>query len=231
MTHLFLTFVKYGLLCFGGGYMLIPLLLSDFVGEGKVFTSEEFGNLVSIAQMTPGPVGINTATYVGYLQGAFLGALLATFGLVVPSLILGSAAVTGINRWKDTFAVRGIGFDSDDFICGDCFLGHVYLYRIYSVELSDKMGNLSASGSGSGLWIFLGRMPYLRCLFPADAENKSAYDSADSWIGCCRSCFCSDLKIRMIPDFFQEIFGYVVCLCCAFRFFCCGYGYSGENGG
>ncbi len=108
MTHLFLTFVKYGLLCFGGGYMLIPLLLSDFVGEGKVFTSEEFGNLVSIAQVTPGPVGINTATYVGYLQGAFLGALLATFGLVVPSLILGSAAVTGINRWKDTFAVRGI---------------------------------------------------------------------------------------------------------------------------
>ena len=105
---LFLHFCKFTVLCFGGGYMLIPLLTEEFVGPDKVLTESAFGNLVSVAQVTPGPVGLNTATYVGYVNGGFFGSLAASLGMVVPTLVLGCSAVAGINRWKDTFLVTGM---------------------------------------------------------------------------------------------------------------------------
>lgn len=105
---LFLHFCKFTVLCFGGGYMLIPLLTEEFVGPDKVLTESAFGNLVSVAQVTPGPVGLNTATYVGYVNGGFFGSLAASLGMVVPTLLIGCSAVAGINRWKDTFLVRGM---------------------------------------------------------------------------------------------------------------------------
>ena len=106
--HLFLTFCKFSLLCFGGGYMLIPLLTAEFVGEGKLLTVERFGNLVSISQLTPGPVGINTATFTGFLQGGFWGSLAATAGLVFPTLILAGLAISFINANKDKKWLQGI---------------------------------------------------------------------------------------------------------------------------
>ena len=105
---LFLHFCKFTVLCFGGGYMLIPLLTEEFVGSGKVLSESAFGNLVSVAQVTPGPVGLNTATYVGYVNGGFFGSLAASLGMVVPTLLIGCSAVAGINRWKDTFLVKGM---------------------------------------------------------------------------------------------------------------------------
>ena len=105
---LFLQFCKFTVLCFGGGYMLIPLLTEEFVGPDKVLTESAFGNLVSVAQVTPGPVGLNTATYVGYVNGGFFGSLAASLGMVVPTLLIGCSAVAGINRWKDTFLVTGM---------------------------------------------------------------------------------------------------------------------------
>ena len=72
----FLLFVKYSVLCFGGGYVLIPLLNSDMVGAPpKLLTPELFARYISISQVTPGPVFINVATFVGYLQSGFFGAL------------------------------------------------------------------------------------------------------------------------------------------------------------
>ena len=90
LVSIFLVFFKFGLLCFGGGYMLIPLLSAELVGTGPShpLTPEAFANLVSIAQVTPGPVGINTATYVGYTQRGVLGACLGTVGMVMPALFL-----------------------------------------------------------------------------------------------------------------------------------------------
>lgn len=105
---LFLTFVKFGLLCFGGGYVLVPLIIQDFVQTRKLFTPEEFGNLLSISQVTPGPIGINTATYVGYMQNGFFGSLVATFSLIFPALILTPLAIISLNKWQDKFVVKGI---------------------------------------------------------------------------------------------------------------------------
>ncbi|MBO7327815.1 MAG: chromate transporter [Lentisphaeria bacterium] len=105
---LFLNFCKFGLLCFGGGYMLIPLLTAEFVGEGKLLTPERFGNLVSISQLTPGPVGINTATFVGYISSNVFGSLAATCGLVFPTLILAGIAMKFIIKYRDHRVMKGI---------------------------------------------------------------------------------------------------------------------------
>lgn len=105
---IFVLFNKFSMLCFGGGYMLIPLIISDCVEKYHFITLEEFGNLLSISQLTPGPIGINTATYVGYLQGGFFSSLAATTGLVLPTFVLSSLAILGIRKWKDTFIIKGI---------------------------------------------------------------------------------------------------------------------------
>jgi len=111
MNHciiLFFQFCKFSVLCFGGGYMLIPLLTAEFVDQEQVLTMSEFGNLLSVAQVTPGPVGLNTATYVGYVNEGFFGSLAASLGLVVPTILIGCSAAAGINRWKETFLVKGM---------------------------------------------------------------------------------------------------------------------------
>ena len=108
LLMLFVNFCKFGLLCFGGGYMLIPLLTAEFVGEDKMLTASRFGNLVSISQLTPGPVGINTATFVGYISSGFWGALAATLGLVFPTLILAGLAMKFIIKYRDHKAMKGI---------------------------------------------------------------------------------------------------------------------------
>ena len=105
---LFLHFCKFSVLCFGGGYMLIPLLTAEFVDQEQVLTMSEFGNLLSVAQVTPGPVGLNTATYVGYVNEGFFGSLAASLGLIVPTILIGCSAAAGINRWKETFLVKGM---------------------------------------------------------------------------------------------------------------------------
>ena len=111
MTHyivLFFQFCKFSVLCFGGGYMLIPLLTAEFVDREGVLTMDQFGNLLSVAQVTPGPVGLNTATYVGFVNGGFFGSLAASLGLIAPTIVIGCSAAAGIARWKDKFIVQGM---------------------------------------------------------------------------------------------------------------------------
>jgi len=69
LLYLFLQFVKFGALAFGGGFTIFPLLFDTFVTQTGDFTADAFGNLISIAQITPGPVTINIATFVGFLRG------------------------------------------------------------------------------------------------------------------------------------------------------------------
>lgn len=95
--ELFYTFFIIGLFGFGGGYGMISLIQHEVVVEHHWMTSAEFTNIIAISQMTPGPVGINTATYSGYTaaQHAYesmamgvCGSVIATFALVLPSFIL-----------------------------------------------------------------------------------------------------------------------------------------------
>lgn len=104
---LFSQFAKYGLLCFGGGYMIIPLLFADLVQKTAILSPESFGNLLSVSQMTPGAVSINTATYVGFMQGGFSGSLFATLGLCCPTFVLSSCAVHFLFKYRTHPVVEG----------------------------------------------------------------------------------------------------------------------------
>ena len=88
LSKLFLSMLKIGLFTFGGGYAMINLLEHEFVSKKKWIESEEFMDLVAIAESTPGPIAVNMATFVGSSQGGFLGALLATLALALPSFII-----------------------------------------------------------------------------------------------------------------------------------------------
>ena len=85
---LFLTMMKIGLFTFGGGYAMIALLENEFVEKKKYIEKDEFLDMVAIAESTPGPIAINAATYLGYKRLGFLGSLVATVGVVIPSLII-----------------------------------------------------------------------------------------------------------------------------------------------
>ena len=104
-------FLKYGALAFGGGYVLVPMYISDFVGEAARFLqlpSEEFANLMALTQMTPGPIGINAATFFGFRLGGILGAVLATFALVLPGSLMLSLALASMERFSESRVVKGI---------------------------------------------------------------------------------------------------------------------------
>lgn len=88
LLQLYLQFVKIGALAFGGGYAIIPLIQQFIVEEEAWLTMSEFTDLVSISQMTPGPIAVNAATFVGTKISGMPGAIVATLGAVTPQFIL-----------------------------------------------------------------------------------------------------------------------------------------------
>lgn len=85
---LFLTMFKIGAFTFGGGYAMLSLLENEFVSKKKWMEKEEFLDMVAIAESTPGPIAINSATYIGYKRAGVLGSAAATLGVVLPSFII-----------------------------------------------------------------------------------------------------------------------------------------------
>ena len=87
--QLFITFFKIGLFGFGGGYAMLSLIQHEVVEKYAWLSPQEFTDIVAISQMTPGPIGINTATYIGYTStGSVLGSIVATFAVCLPSFII-----------------------------------------------------------------------------------------------------------------------------------------------
>ena len=95
--ELFYTFLKIGLFSFGGGYGMLSVIQGEVVTRHAWLTPAEFTDIVAISQMTPGPIGINSATYVGYTavlnttgsaEWAVVGSLVASFAVMLPSLVL-----------------------------------------------------------------------------------------------------------------------------------------------
>ena len=99
LLDLFWTFAKIGLFTFGGGYAMIALIENSCVEKKRWITHDEMMNITVIAESTPGPIAINCATYVGYRQKGFVGALAATVGMVLPSFCI----IFAISRFLDHF--------------------------------------------------------------------------------------------------------------------------------
>lgn len=88
-AQLFFTFFVIGLFTFGGGYAMLSLIQNEVVVNHAWVTAQEFTDMVAISQMTPGPIGINSATYVGYaVTGNIFGSIVATIAVSLPSFII-----------------------------------------------------------------------------------------------------------------------------------------------
>lgn len=108
LLTLFLLFCWFGLLCFGGGSALMPLYIQELVDARHWLTLHELSDFAAISQVTPGPIGVNLATFLGFRRGGYFGALICTIGLLLPSYILMQIALRSLERWEHSPVVRGI---------------------------------------------------------------------------------------------------------------------------
>ena len=88
LLHIYLSFAKVGLFTFGGGYAMLPLIESDIIQKRGWLTMAEFTDMVAIAEITPGPIAVNSATFVGYKLAGIIGGIVATLGVITPSIVI-----------------------------------------------------------------------------------------------------------------------------------------------
>ncbi len=106
--QLFVSFFQVGLFSIGGGLAALPLIQNQVVQLHHWLTLSEFTDLVTIAEMTPGPIALNSSTFVGIQVGGFPGALIATFGCILPSCIIVSILAYVYQKYKDMSAIQGV---------------------------------------------------------------------------------------------------------------------------
>ena len=116
-AELFMTFFIIGMFTIGGGYAMLSLIQNEVVTVHGWITDTAFTDIVAISQMTPGPIGINSATYIGYevlaQSGAseamcILGSLTATFAVVLPSFIIVLLLCKVYEKWKEHYMFKGV---------------------------------------------------------------------------------------------------------------------------
>lgn len=117
VSELFATFFKVGLFSFGGGYGMLPLMLEETVGNGWI-TEKEFANFLAVAESTPGPIAVNMATYVGSTQGGLFGSVMATLGVMTPSVLVILAIVALLKDFLQYTVVRSALYGMKPVICG-----------------------------------------------------------------------------------------------------------------
>ena len=98
--------MKIGIFGFGGGYAMLSMIQFEVVDNHSWMTIEEFADIVALSQMTPGPVSINIATFIGYSVGGFLGSMVATAAIVMPSLLLLVFVLRFLFKNKENYIVK-----------------------------------------------------------------------------------------------------------------------------
>ena len=104
--QLFWAYLKIGIFGFGGGYAMLSMIQFEIVDHYGWMTVEEFADMVALSQMTPGPVSINIATYIGYTVGGILGSLVATAAIVLPSLLMLYLVLKFLFKHKENYIVK-----------------------------------------------------------------------------------------------------------------------------
>ena len=138
MTYfiLFLEFFKIGLFAVGGGLATLPFLYE--LAEKYPWCDEAMlGNMIAVSQSTPGPIGINMATYAGFNAGGILGGLIATIGLVMPSVIIIIIVAHVLNKFKESKAVQSVFYALRPAVTGLIAVAGFGVFKI-SVLTLDK---------------------------------------------------------------------------------------------
>ena len=106
--QLFLSFLQIGLFSFGGGYAAMPLIQGQVVTQHGWLSMEEFTDLITISQMTPGPIAINSATFVGIKIAGIPGALVATGGCILPSCVIVTLIAKLYLKYRNMAMLQGV---------------------------------------------------------------------------------------------------------------------------
>lgn len=105
--QLFLSFLQVGMFSFGGGYAALPLIQGQVVKTHSWLSMSEFTDLITISQMTPGPIAVNSATFVGEKIAGIPGALCATAGYILPSCIIVTVIAKIYLKWRNMELFQG----------------------------------------------------------------------------------------------------------------------------
>ena len=108
LIELFISFLKIGAFSFGGGYAMLPLIEREIVTTHHWINYKEFIDIIGISQMTPGPIAINSATFVGYKVAGLTGSIAGTFGVVAFSFLLVSIATHFVMKFKESKAIKAV---------------------------------------------------------------------------------------------------------------------------
>lgn len=108
LADLFLSFFKVGFFSFGGGYAILPIIREEVVVYRQWITEAVFIDLIAIAQMTPGPIAINTATFAGYQLAGIPGAATATIGLIASPALVVTILAAVMTRFRRTPVIQGV---------------------------------------------------------------------------------------------------------------------------
>ena len=146
--QLFFSYLKIGFFGFGGGYAMLSLIHNEIVVQHAWLTNEEFTNIVAISQMTPGPIAINSATYVGYTVAGFWGSVVATISVCLPALTIMILITRFFLRLKDNHYLKSAVAFMRPVVIGMILAGALLL-----IFPSDKEG---ASFIDAWSWILFG---------------------------------------------------------------------------
>jgi chromate transporter len=108
LFELFITFLKIGAVMFGGGYAMIPILRYEVVVRHQWLSENEFLDLIAIAESTPGPIAINSATYIGYKIGGLMGSVIASVAVVLPAFSVILSIAMALQRFYENRYVRSV---------------------------------------------------------------------------------------------------------------------------
>lgn len=102
LVKLFISFFKIGAFSFGGGYAMLPLIKEEIIEVHGWLTNAEFIDIVAVSEMTPGPIAINSATFLGFKVSGVMGSIVATVAVILPSFIVMSIIIHFLNKFKDS---------------------------------------------------------------------------------------------------------------------------------
>lgn len=108
LIKLYFVFLKIGTFSFGGGYAMLPFMQREIVENNYWISMSQFSDIIGISQMTPGPVAINSATFVGYKVGGVGGSLVATLGVITTSFILVTIINKILDKFKESITVKAM---------------------------------------------------------------------------------------------------------------------------
>lgn len=106
LIKLYLAFLKIGTFSFGGGYAMLPFIQKEVVNNNQWISMSEFTDIIGISQMTPGPVAINSATFVGYKLSGVVGSIIATLGVITTSFILVTIINKLLSKFKESTVIK-----------------------------------------------------------------------------------------------------------------------------